>query len=298
MGIGDRNRVLGATLVAAALMSGCGDDLLGHPGSDRPDPARQHLRPQAQQLIDEQLAGLPQPIIDLAAWPHPQLSAQLPALWSDAAIADAVAGSAPHSLLRNQLGVGVPVRSFVRFARDDWPDRVDWHQAEADNPGHDATWLDTSDGNHNWQDQLNAMPADQTVVLLHCGAGQVDRLRACLRALRDRDNTLLALGGLTSRDAIPDALMLLMQQTSLHARYRWSSAWPRPAVNWLIWLRPLAKHGFIAEADIAPLREIYADNPLLFDLVLWRSIRLPDTDIGLPAEAFSGLPMQDSADPS
>lgn len=288
MGIGDRHKFLGATWVATALMSGCGGDLLGHPDADRPDPARQHLSPQAQQLIDEQLAGLPQPVVDLAAWPHQDLAAQLPALWSDAAIVDAVGGSAPHSLLRNQLGVGVPVRSFVRFAPNEWPNRADWHHAVAENSGHNAAWLDASGG--EWRDRLDAVPADQTVVLQHCGTGQVDRLRACLRALRDRDNTLLALGGLTSRDAIPDALMLLMQQTSLHARYRWSSAWPRPAVNWLIWLRPLAKHGFIAEADIAPLREIYADNPLLFDIVLWRSIRLPGTEIGLPVNVFAGLP--------
>ncbi|MBR9812369.1 hypothetical protein GYB61_00765 [bacterium] len=280
-------------LVASAgsmLLSACGGDLLGHPGAAQPDTARQHFSQEAHALIARSFAGLPAPLVDVAAWPQPGLRDALPAPWQHAAFDDATQGSMRHSLFRNQVALGHPVRAVVPFAKNRWPANANWQPRASNNAGAGTLWLDASAPDGAWREQLNEAPDGQRLVLVHCGAQQLDSLRACLQALRDDDNVWLALGGLTTRDASPASLMLLLQQTALHTRYRWSSAWPTPAINWLVWLRPLAKHGFIDPADIAPLREIYADNPLLFDVVLWRSIRLPGTEVGLPAEIFAGLP--------
>lgn len=295
MGIGDSHKAIGPALVATVLLGGCGGDLLGHAGADRPDPARQHLSADAATLIERSFSGLPEPVVDVAAWPHASAKQAIPSVWREAAWNDAMQSSAAHSLLRNQIALGHASLALVKRTEPLPAIAASWQQiAVVETASAQASWLDASDPSDDWQQQVDAAPAAQTLVLTHCGVGGVDGLRACLQTVRQRDNTYLALGGLTHRGAVPDALMLLMQQTGLYTRYRWSSAWPAPAVNWLLWLQPLAKHGFIKTEQVAPLRELYADNPLLFDLVLWRTLRLPGTELGLPVEAFAGLPPQNS----
>jgi mannonate dehydratase len=63
-----------------------------------------------------------------------------------------------------------------------------------------------------------------------------------------------------------------------------------PAVNALIRTRPLVKGGYLTEAEGSSLKEIYDYNPLLFDFVLKRTLKLPGTDRRLPADVFMTNP--------
>jgi mannonate dehydratase len=72
----------------------------------------------------------------------------------------------------------------------------------------------------------------------------------------------------------------------LHERIVNGSDYPLPAVNVLIRPRPLVKHGYITAKQSNSLKEIYQYNPLLFDFVLKRTIKLPGTERRLPAGIF------------
>jgi hypothetical protein len=64
------------------------------------------------------------------------------------------------------------------------------------------------------------------------------------------------------------------------------SDYPLPAVNLLIRTRPLVKQGYINADEADSLKEIYDYNPLLFDFVLKRMLRLPGTSKKFPAALF------------
>lgn len=61
-----------------------------------------------------------------------------------------------------------------------------------------------------------------------------------------------------------------------HARLLHGSDWPLPGVRWLFRPASLAAAGLLDERELAPLAELQAANPLLFDLALKRRVRLPD----------------------
>jgi hypothetical protein len=46
------------------------------------------------------------------------------------------------------------------------------------------------------------------------------------------------------------------------------------------------KRGYLAPAEANSLQEVYDFNPLLFDFVLKRTLKLPGTDRRLPAGIF------------
>jgi len=64
------------------------------------------------------------------------------------------------------------------------------------------------------------------------------------------------------------------------------SDYPLPAINVLIRTSTLRKQGYITTEERVLLNEVYDYNPLLFDFVLKRAIRLPGTDQRLPASIF------------
>jgi mannonate dehydratase len=68
------------------------------------------------------------------------------------------------------------------------------------------------------------------------------------------------------------------------------SDYPLPAVNLLIRMRPLVKQGYINADEADSLKEIYDYNPLLFDFVLKRTLKLPGTSKGFPASIFMTNP--------
>ncbi|HXQ74013.1 MAG TPA: hypothetical protein VN844_26150, partial [Pyrinomonadaceae bacterium] len=82
-------------------------------------------------------------------------------------------------------------------------------------------------------------------------------------------------------------LTTILEREDLHERIVNGSDYPLPAVNVLIRTRPLVKQGYITAKESNSLKEIYQYNPLLFDFVLKRTVKLPGTNRRLPASVFA-----------
>lgn len=85
-------------------------------------------------------------------------------------------------------------------------------------------------------------------------------------------------------------LRTMLAREDLHERIVNGSDYPLPAVNLLIRTRPLVKQGYINADEAASLKEIYDYNPLLFDFVLKRTLRLSGTSRRFPASVFMTNP--------
>jgi predicted TIM-barrel fold metal-dependent hydrolase len=88
------------------------------------------------------------------------------------------------------------------------------------------------------------------------------------------------------------ALRTILAREDLHERLVNGSDYPLPAINILIRTGGLVKQGYINAEERTCLNEIYDYNPLLFDFVLKRTLKLPGTTRRLPASVFmlnSGL---------
>lgn len=121
-------------------------------------------------------------------------------------------------------------------------------------------------------------------------AARVSGITLFLRLLRERgaDGRLYAdIGGAIQADRVPDALAGLLQHPDAFDRLVYASDYPLPSANAAIDADALAEHGFVTADQAAALAEIYDVNPLLFDFVAKRLMRLPHTDLGLPAGVFT-----------
>lgn len=78
----------------------------------------------------------------------------------------------------------------------------------------------------------------------------------------------------------------LLERQSLHGRLVQGSDYPLCAVNLALRTSCLVDYGFITEEERCHLNEIYDSNPLLFDLVVKRTVRHPETGGRLLPEAF------------
>jgi predicted TIM-barrel fold metal-dependent hydrolase len=76
---------------------------------------------------------------------------------------------------------------------------------------------------------------------------------------------------------MPVPVATLLKRQDLHSRLVNGSDYPLPAINALIRTRSLVSDGFITSEERNALNEIYDYNPLLFDFVLKRTIRHPET---------------------
>lgn len=81
-------------------------------------------------------------------------------------------------------------------------------------------------------------------------------------------------------------LRTILEREDLHDRLVNGSDYPLPAVNTLIRTRALVKQGYITTDERACVNEIYDYNPLLFDFVLKRALKLPGTEKRLPVGLF------------
>ena len=79
----------------------------------------------------------------------------------------------------------------------------------------------------------------------------------------------------------------LLERDDLHGRLAYGSDYPLPAVDWLIRTHELADLGYFSPTEAELLDEIFGVHPLLFDLVLKRTLRAPGTDRGFPASLFT-----------
>lgn len=94
------------------------------------------------------------------------------------------------------------------------------------------------------------------------------------------------ISGLTQWTRFPNALETLLARTDLHGRLVNGSDYPIPALNCVISTDDLRDAGFISTEERKWLREIYGFNPLVFDIVLKRTLRHPRTGQGFPASVF------------
>ncbi len=81
-------------------------------------------------------------------------------------------------------------------------------------------------------------------------------------------------------------LNTILEREDLHERLVNGSDYPLPAINILIRTSALQKQGYITKDERACLNEIYDYNPLLFDLVLKRTLKAPRTGKGFPSSVF------------
>lgn len=94
------------------------------------------------------------------------------------------------------------------------------------------------------------------------------------------------ISAMTQFNRIGQPLRTILAREDLHERLVNGSDYPLPAVNILIRTRPLVKEGYITESEGQSLKEIYDFNPLLFDFVLKRAMKLPGTAKSLPSSVF------------
>lgn len=89
---------------------------------------------------------------------------------------------------------------------------------------------------------------------------------------------------------MPVPFATLLKRQDLHPRLVNGSDYPLPAINSLIWTRSFARNGFITAEERQALNEIYDYNPLLFDFVLKRTMRHPETKQKLAPSVFMENP--------
>jgi len=110
-----------------------------------------------------------------------------------------------------------------------------------------------------------------------------------LRLMDDKRYEGLVFGeisAMTQFNRIGKPLQTILAREDLHERLVNGSDYPLPAVNILIRTRPLVRQSYISEFEGECLKEIYDFNPLLFDFVLKRTMKLPGTSKSLPASVF------------
>lgn len=95
------------------------------------------------------------------------------------------------------------------------------------------------------------------------------------------------ISAMLQHNRMPAPLQEILRRPKLQARLVNGTDYPLLAVNVLIRTSELAQEGFITELERKDLNEIYDFNPLLFDFVLKRTIKLPGTDQKLPLSIFT-----------
>lgn len=140
------------------------------------------------------------------------------------------------------------------------------------------------------------------VIMAHCASlGECDDLDdpqknkvPCfdlfLRLMAEPRYKKLAFGdisAITQFNRDPLVLRKLIQRKDLHNRLVNGSDYPLPAINIIIRTKYLEKEGFITSRERAQLNEIYDYNPLLFDFVLKRTLRHPETGEKFSPDIFT-----------
>jgi mannonate dehydratase len=150
-----------------------------------------------------------------------------------------------------------------------------------------AVWVEDGQELGNPLRLRPALAAGVTVVALHCAslgaARDLDRADGAPRPAFELYRRLAAehgpggnlygeLAALTQVNRDPATLRALLEGTVPHARLLNGSDYPLVAIDPLTSLGRLVRSELLAAEERAPLREIFAANPLLFDFVLKRRL--------------------------
>lgn len=101
------------------------------------------------------------------------------------------------------------------------------------------------------------------------------------------DNLYVALAGVAGVGRAEGSLTAWLRHPQVGGQLVYASGYPRPAVATVVNLAGLADRGFLTAWQARALREIRSVNPLLFDFVLMRTLRLPYTELGFPPAMFT-----------
>jgi mannonate dehydratase len=127
------------------------------------------------------------------------------------------------------------------------------------------------------------------VVAAHCGAlgsfsdlddagrGRVDSLDLFLRLLGESAYRDLLFGDISAISQLnygPRPLRTLLAAPELHDRLLYGSDYPMPALRFLTVPRKLELEGLLAPRERKLCSQVFDFNPLLFDLVVKRSVRV------------------------
>jgi hypothetical protein len=139
------------------------------------------------------------------------------------------------------------------------------------------------------------------VIVAHCaGLGQNEDLESSDKTQTDNFDLFMRLmddnrydgllfgeiSAMTQFNRAGKPLTTILAREDLHERLVNGSDYPLPAVNILIRTTNLLKHSYITDSERYMLNEIYHYNPLLFDFVLKRTLKLPGTNKRLPPSVF------------
>ena len=94
------------------------------------------------------------------------------------------------------------------------------------------------------------------------------------------------ISAITQANRLPVPLATMIERRDLHSRLVDGSDYPLPAVNVVIRTSALVSAGFITSQERLLLNEIYDINPLLFDFVLKRTLRHPESGAQFPPGIF------------
>jgi predicted TIM-barrel fold metal-dependent hydrolase len=142
------------------------------------------------------------------------------------------------------------------------------------------------------------------VIVAHCaGLGSnedlddknrkvVDNFELFLRLMDEKRYQGLVFGEISAMTQFNRAgnVRTMLAREDLHERLVNGSDYPLPAVNILIRTGRLVKLGYINRSEANSLKEIYDYNPLLFDFILKRTLRLPGSSKRFPASVFMTNP--------
>jgi len=148
----------------------------------------------------------------------------------------------------------------------------------------------------------SALDAGVTVIVAHCASlgeyPDTDHPQRTKRSafdlfLRLMDSSDYAdrlwgeISAITIFNRVSGPLPRLLKRRDLHPRLIHGSDYPIPAINPLINTWQLLKEDLIDSAHRAPLSELWERNPILFDYVLKRCLRLEDDpEARFPASVF------------
>ena len=140
-----------------------------------------------------------------------------------------------------------------------------------------------------------------TVIMAHCASlgvcNDLDSLAnegiPCfdlfLRMMEEQRYEGLLYGGISAmlqHNRLPEPILEILKRPELHERLVNGTDYPLVAINALIRTSDLVKNGLITAQEREYLNEIYDYNPLLFEFVLKRTIKLPGTEQKLSPSIF------------